>query len=57
MHNETFHDVDDGIEGKTGACREFTPPREDPDSAIIACIGGHTKNGPVLQVKTTWLLD
>ena len=45
------------FEGKTAACREYTLPREDPGSEIIAWIGGHTKVGPVLQVKTTCRLD
>ena len=36
MHYKTIHDVDDGYEGKTGASRECTPLREDPDSEISA---------------------
>ena len=40
-HYTTIHDVDDGFEGKNGACREFSVPREDPDSEIIAWIGEH----------------
>ena len=31
MYYETVHDVDDGFEGETGACREYTLHREDPD--------------------------
>ena len=59
MHGEIcpVHDVDDGFEGKTRACRECTKPREDPGSEVIAWIGGHAKIGPVLQVKTTCCLD
>ena len=48
MSYKTGHDVDDGFEGKTGTCRVYTKPREDPDSEIIAWIGG-----PALHVKTT----
>ena len=57
MYYKTVHDVDDGFEGITGACREDTLPREDPYSDLIAWIGGHTKLGPVLQVKTTCCFD
>ena len=53
MHCKTIHDVDEGFEGSTVACREHTMPREDPRSEII----GHTKIGPVLHVKTTCCLD
>ena len=41
IFHKTIHDVDDGFEGATGACREDTLPREDPDSEIIAWIGLH----------------
>ena len=57
MLYKTIQDVVDGFEGKTGACRDCTLPREDPKSEIIAWIGGHTTIGPVLQVKTTCRLD
>ena len=58
MHCKTIHDVNEGWkEGKTGACIEFTVHREEPGSEIIAWIGGRTKNGPVLQLKTACCLD
>ena len=57
MYYRTIHDMDDGFEGKTRACREYTLPREDQDSEIIAWICGHTKIGPVLQVQTACRLD
>ena len=57
MHCKTAHDVNDGFEGKTRACRQHTKPRENRRSEIIAWIGGHTKIGPVLQVKTKCCLD
>ena len=50
-------DVYDGFEGKTGACREYTKPREDPGSEIIAWISGQTRIRSHLQVKTTCCLD
>ena len=57
MYCKTFHDVDDGFEGTTGACREDTLPRDNPDSELIAWMGGHTRIGPVLQVKVIRPLD
>ena len=57
MHNKTIHNVNAGFEGKTGACTEYTKPREVPGPEIIAWIGGHTKIGSVLQVKTSCRLD
>ena len=57
MHYKTIHDVNDGFGGKTGACSECTLPREDPDSELIAWIGGHTNIGPVLQVRTICCFD
>ena len=51
MYYKTIHDVNDGFGGKSGACREHTLLREDPDSEVIAWIGGHRRIGPVLQVK------
>ena len=50
LHYKTIHDLNDGLEGRTGACREYTKPRDDPGSEIKAWIGGHTEIGPVLQV-------
>ena len=57
MHYKIIDDVNDGFEGSTGACREYTLPRDDPESEIKAWIDGHTRIGPVLQVKTTCYLD
>ena len=54
---KTLHDVDDGVGGKSEACREYTLPRDNPDSELIAWIGGHTIIGPVLQVKIICGLD
>ena len=34
-----------------------TKPRDDPSTQITAWIGGPTKMGPVLQIKTTCCLD
>ena len=57
IHYKTIHDVDDDFEGETGACREYTLPREDPGSEIIVWIVGHTKIGSDLQIKTSCSLD
>ena len=51
MHFKTIHDVNDGFDGKTAACREYTKLREDPGSKIKACIEWYTKIDPVLQDK------
>ena len=57
MHYKTIHDVSDGCDGETAACREYTKSREDPESHIKTWIDCFTKIGPVLQVKTTCCLD
>ena len=57
MHYKTIHDVNDGFEGSTGACREYTLSHEDPESEVQLWIHEHTRIGPVLQVKTTCYLD
>ena len=47
-HGQSFrtnHDIDDGFEGKTGACRENLEP--------VGWIRGHTKIGPVSQARAT----
>ena len=54
---KTIHDVEDGFGGKTQACREYTSLRDHQDSEPVAWIGGHTKIGPVLQVKVICCLD
>ena len=53
----TIHDVDDGFGGKTGSCREKTLPRDHQDFEPIGWISGHTRIGPVRQVKITCYLD
>ena len=45
------------LEEKTGSCREYTVPRDDQDSEPVGWIRGHTKIGPVLQVRVTCCLD
>ena len=57
MHYKTIHDLNDGFVGRTGAYPEDTLLREDPESEIIGWIDGHTKIGPVFQVKSTCYLD
>ena len=57
MHFRTIRDVKDGFDGKTGACREHTGPRENATSDNKACFGCFTKICPVLQVQTTHCLD
>ena len=37
------------------ACREYTLPREDEASQPKGWIQGNTKNGPALEVATTYL--
>ena len=41
-----------GFGGTTGTCREYTLPRDDPDSELFASIGGHTRIGPVRNSKS-----
>ena len=53
----TIHDVDDGFEGKTGSCSEYTLHHDDQDSELIGSIRGHTKIGAVRQVRVTCCLD
>ena len=54
---KTCHDVDDEFESTTVACRECTLLRDHQDSELVAWVGGHTKIGPVLQVKVICCLD
>ena len=42
----TIHDIDDGFGGKTGACREYTLPRDRDDSEPVGRIRGFTKIVP-----------
>ena len=53
----TIHDVNDGFGIKTGSCREYRPRRDDQDSEPIAWIRGHTRIGPVRQVRVICCLD
>ena len=57
MPYRTIHDVNDGFDEWTAACREYTLPRDDPNSEIKLWIACHAKIGPILQVKTTCYLD
>ena len=42
MIYKTIHGVNDGFDGRTSACREYTQPREDANSKIHAMIKGQT---------------
>ena len=44
MHYKTGHNVNDGFEGSTGACREYTLSRDDPESEVQLWIKGHTRS-------------
>ena len=57
QYYRTIHDVNDGFGGTTGSCREFKLPRDDQDSEPIGWIRGHTRIGPVRQVRVTCCLD
>ena len=54
---QTIHDIDDGFGGESGACREYTRPRDHDDSKLVAWIRGFTKIGPVIQVRATYYSD
>ena len=59
MRCKTIPDVDDGVGGRTPACREYTHLREQTNSRIYAAIAGNTIIGPVLHgrmVKISWQL-
>ena len=54
----TIQDVNDAFGGMKGSCRECTLPRDDQDSSQpIGWIRGHTKIGPVRQVRVPCCLD
>ena len=53
----TIHDVDDGLGGMTRSCREYTLLRDHQDSDFVGWISGHTRIGPVCQVKIRCCLD
>ena len=53
----TIHDIDNGFSGSTGACREHTLPRDHDYSEPVEWIRGHTKIGPVLQVKVKYYFE
>ena len=55
--SEPFFDVDDGFGGTTGSCREYTLPRDHQDSEPIGLVNGHTRIGPVLQIRVVCCLD
>ena len=57
MIYKTAHDVTDGFDGRTSACREYTFLRANSDSRIDATIPGQTIIRPVLQVHITRCLD
>ena len=50
----TIHDPDGGFGGGAGSCRDYTL-RDDEDS-VLGRIRGHTKIGPVRQIKVTYHL-
>ena len=49
--------MNDGFGGKTGSCREYTLPRDDQDSETLGWLSGHTRIGPVRQVRIICCLD
>ena len=53
----TIRDVTDGFGGKTGSCREYTLTRDHQDSEPIGWICGHTRIGPVRQVRVLCCFD
>ena len=57
MGCKTIPGVDGGFGDRTAAGREYTLPREDPNSRIYATIPGQTTIGPVPQVHITRYLD
>ena len=57
MLYKDIHDVNDGFQGTTAACREYTLLHEDPNSKITVWVERHTKIGPVLHVQTGHCLD
>ena len=48
-------DTGDLTQFKTVACREHSLPREEAASQPKGWIQGNTKNGPVLEVATSYL--
>ena len=52
MSDKTIPDVDEGFGDRAPACREYTVPREDPNSIIFVTLPGQTIIGPVLQAHT-----
>ena len=48
-------DTGDFRQFRAVACREYTLPRDDPASQPKGWIQGNTRNGPVLEVKTSYL--
>ena len=50
-----FMTKDTGEQFYAVACREYTLPRDDPDSQPRGWIQGNTKIGPVMEVTTSYL--
>ena len=51
MLYKDIHDVNGGFQGTTAACREYTSPREDPNSKITVWVEGHTKLDQFFKFK------
>ena len=47
-------DTDDCRQFRSVACREYTPPRDDPASQPKGWIQGNMRIGPVLEVTTSF---
>ena len=45
---------DDQLDSLKGSCREYTLPRSDESHHVRGWIRGHTKIGPVLDVKVCY---
>ena len=48
---------DDQLDSLKGSCREYTLPRSDESLHVRGWIRGHTKIGPVLDVKSVIMKD
>ena len=57
MHYRAILDMNDGFDVRTAVFREYTLPRDDPNSEIKLWIECHTNIDTVLQVKTTCYID
>ena len=45
------------LRGKTGSCREQTLPLDHQDSKLVGWIRGHTRIGPVREVRVICCVD